>query len=139
MEKILRKVKCSERLPDKEGNYIAFYKTKYSPSPHENYATNFYYAEGVKEHILEMYEYWYEEVDISTLMAQSVADLFTEEDKQNYRKATEKAIEKERKERYEKAMELINDNLWCNSLGDEHCYIKYIKEALKIAAGLQEE
>lgn len=57
---ILRKVKCSERLPEKEGNYFVDYKANHRSSDYISFKK---YKES-KEYWIDSVEYWYEPIEI---------------------------------------------------------------------------
>ena len=131
MEKLLRKVKCDERLPEKEGCYISIlvdgriYNVKYP----EQTTRVFKVGEILTLNI--PIEYWYEEVEVDS---ESLTDKFK----------TPKLLAKER---YEKALNKLNDLLNQSFEGWSEDAIKGYKtlaatveyNILSIAAGLNEE
>lgn len=180
--KILRKVKCSDRLPDKEGIYHGINK--------EGKPNVFIYNKDVENIIIDRVKYWYEEVDLElkseeilpenyrltkkiieslehnckTMLnfeykqkllyykALEVAELEIVElkvsksvvkDNKKYientvlKKFTEdnKRLSKGAKERYEKAYNYYEENVFDKSIQGSLYYTE-IDKALKIAAGL---
>jgi len=120
METVLRKVSVKDRLPKITGWYITdidkiFYTTEF----------NNFFRNSLNLNILNP-EYWYEEVSLLELLPQQAISHL--------------ALYDEAKERYEKALKIVDSLINPNNgfYLDNVTKIELIEEALKIAAGLEE-
>jgi len=129
METVLRKVKCSDRLPINKGVYIGG-----SYSYHNEKIYWHGYWDELWQEDYGNVEYWYEEVSLMDISVDAVVNSFTEEEKQAYRNITERMVQEEAKERYEKALDCVD----INSSILTTAFKGIVEKALKMAAGLKE-
>jgi hypothetical protein len=119
MEKILRKVKCSERLPTEEGYRFVLMPTSEKRKLMFIKLDNTWYSDANE---IKNPEYWYEEVELDLIAIERLG-------------LKDKFIHSElfAKERYEKALNYIEEHS-----GNIICYLEEARKALRIAAGLEE-
>ena len=124
MEKILRKVSCKDRLPEKETKYICV--------DSKGYLSFYNFNLGFGQENIYKYDYWYEEIDLDELITLEKQKYLTEL-AEKYKEVIPNDLQLYlAKERYEKAIRAYQN--W-DTENDIHFTIF---TALKIAAGLEE-
>jgi hypothetical protein len=135
MEKILRKVKITERPPNK---FRVLVESK------QNYLFEIFYYDNTfnqtqfpsdKQSVdINLLEYWYEEVDLDDIIAVEKQKYLTEL-ANDYKEVMPDDLQQHlAKERYEKALNSMGESHWTAQIQD----FEDLCEILKIAAGFQD-